>query len=105
MRILKWALVIVVALLLCSPATNATRKEKRRYQKKHKAVKIRPIKFNLVPRVTGGFLIGDAAKIARSFDDNFNSKLLYGIGISFDYYPKVKYAIGFNTGISWKNIP
>lgn len=105
MRIFKWALVVIVALLLCPPVTNATRKEKRRHQKKHKAVKIKPIKFNVVPRVTGGFVIGDAADIARDFEDNFSSKLLYGVGVSFDYYPRVKYAIGFNTGISWKNIP
>jgi hypothetical protein len=92
------SLTLVLGLLVTNSYADRTGLKKP----SEKQVRIYQARVMLVPKVTGGKVIGEAS---RRLGDRIQDKLVFGLAVSAEYYIDPGLAIGLNFDIIWKDLP
>jgi len=101
-----FSIVVLAIILLAVSAGDSLAYRKRGRQPVKKPAKIFQTKFTFDLKLTGGFVTGGASgAIDKIEGDEWKYKMLYGGGLSLEYYCRPQYAICFNIEALWKNLP
>jgi len=99
-------LIVMAFLIVVVMTTDCLAYRQRGRKPESKPAKIFHTDFALVPKLTGGYVLGGAADAIEEYEgDEWQNKLIYGVGMAFEYYLKPKYAAAFNLEALWKKLP
>jgi len=97
--------LLAVCCLLVSASTSDAQSRRRKGPPPSKPARIEQSRVELVPRLMGGLLIGEAADAFETADSRASDKLFYGGGLSLEYYLQPRIAIATNIDLVWKYMP
>lgn len=103
----KFSLIIgIILIFLVVPVDNLRAYPRVKNNGEAKQVKIIWTRFQLVPKITGGFITGKPADyIEEYYRKNDWDKVFYGVGLAGEYYLNHQNALALNLEITWKDIP
>ena len=96
-----FSIVVLAIILLAVSAGDCAAYRKARKPKAPKPTKFIQAKFQLVPKLTGGFITGKPA----DYIDKTWDKVFYGVGLAGEYHLNSQNAFALNFEITWKDIP
>lgn len=100
------SIFILVLIILAGATGDCLAYRKRGKQPNKKPPRIFQTRFSLDLKLTGGFVVGGASDaIGKMEGDEWKYKMLYGGGLSLEYYYRPQYAVCFNVEALWKNLP
>ena len=103
MRFLKTVTTVCLFVLMWTAVAEAGKQDKPSTE--CDSARIVDVKLNLVPHVTGGFVVGKAADLLGRYSNDATGKFLYGCGVSLGYYLSPKTALSLSLEYAIKPMP
>lgn len=70
-----------------------------------KSIDIIHTKYAIVPRLTAGFVTGESYDVLEQYDHATNARIVYGGGLTIEYYLSKRWAVGPNFEKVFKDLP
>lgn len=103
MRLVKIVTAVCLLVLVQATVTRAGKQDKPLTESD--SARIVNVRLNLVPHVTGGFVVGKAADLLGQYSHDATGKFLYGCGISLGYYVNPNVALSLSLEYALKPLP
>lgn len=96
---------VFISAVICFGLISVQANSKPLKKPSERSFVVKHSRIVLVPSLTGGVLVGDAADVIEYLDDNFSAKFVYGGGLASEVYLSRQFAIGLHYDLAFKDIP